>query len=82
MIRRAPESKATRFRRRATGVAVALAIGVPASAQEPPDGGDALTSLNRLLRVFDFEEAETAPYSMPINFYRFVAPDRGFPAFG
>ena len=41
-----------------------------------------LSSLARQLRHFDFEEAETAPYTMPHNFYRYVAPDQGFPRFG
>ncbi|MHC4448110.1 MAG: hypothetical protein ACYSXF_10075, partial [Planctomycetota bacterium] len=36
----------------------------------------------RLLRDFDFEEAEAAPHEMPINFYRFIEPDDGFPPFG
>ena len=41
-----------------------------------------LSTLGRQLRHFDFEEAEFAPYTMPHNFYRYVAPDQGFPRFG
>ena len=32
--------------------------------------------------LLDFEEAERAPYTMPFDFYRFIAPDKGFPRFG
>ena len=41
-----------------------------------------LSSLDRLLKRYDFEEAEQAPYTMPFDFYRFIAPDKGFPRFG
>ena len=41
-----------------------------------------LASLRRLLRRFDFEEAKDAPHEMPINFYRHIATDGGFPPFG
>jgi hypothetical protein len=50
----------------------------PAAAQP----SSPLSTLNRLVRQFDFEEAEHAPYTMPINFYRYIAPDQGFPPFG
>ncbi|MHC4083096.1 MAG: hypothetical protein ACYSU2_17435, partial [Planctomycetota bacterium] len=41
-----------------------------------------LSSLRREVARFDFEEAERAPYTMPPNFYRYIAPDQGFPRFG
>lgn len=44
--------------------------------------GSGLSSFRRLLRHFDFEEAQNAPYEMPINFYRHIEPGKGFPAFG
>ncbi len=62
-----------------------------AAAAGPPGGARAaendaptapLSSLNRLLRRFDFEEAERTPFTMPLKFYRHIAPDQGFPAFG
>jgi hypothetical protein len=64
-----------------------VAPGQPAATQ--PAAGDpatapssSLLSLRRVLAVFDFEEAERAPYTMPPNFYRHIAPDQGFPRFG
>ncbi len=56
----------------------AVAVAAPPTAQPVTD----LSSLGRQLRHFDFEEAESAPYTMPHNFYRYVAPDQGFPRFG
>jgi hypothetical protein len=56
--------------------------GVSPPPLEPGDGGLAVFSMRRLLRDFDFEEAEAAPHEMPINFYRFIEPDDGFPPFG
>lgn len=56
-----------------------IAAGQPTPA---PDGVSILSAQNRLLRQFDFEEAEHAPYTMPINFYRYIAADQGFPPFG
>ncbi len=53
-----------------------------ASSAAGPEGGPPLSSLNRLLKRFDFEEAERAPFTMPLKFYRHIAPDQGFPAFG
>ena len=41
--------------------------------------------MHRLVRHFDFEEAERAPYEMPLHFYRYGAEDgaaAGFPPFG
>ena len=66
----------------------ALALGAAASAQpaaSPADGARPparLASLSRVLARFDFEEAERAPYTMPLKFYRHIAPDQGFPKFG
>jgi hypothetical protein len=56
----------------------------PTPAPGPPDAGPvpALSSLRRELARFDFEEAERAPYTMPAHFYRYIAPDQGFPRFG
>ena len=42
----------------------------------------AAPSAGRIVQRFDFEEAALAPYTMPFNFYRSIAPDRGFPRFG
>ncbi|MCZ6492864.1 MAG: hypothetical protein O6933_02175 [Planctomycetota bacterium] len=56
-----------------------IAAGQPTPA---PDGVSILSAQNRLLRQFDFEEAEHAPYTMPINFYHYIAADQGFPPFG
>ncbi|MCH8165350.1 MAG: hypothetical protein IH889_07050 [Planctomycetes bacterium] len=62
---------------------VASLTGIAAGQPTPaPDGGSILSAQNRLLRQFDFEEAEHAPYTMPINFYRYIAADQGFPPFG
>ena len=38
--------------------------------------------MKRLLRWFDFEEAEEKPHTMPLHFYRHLAPEQGFPRFG
>lgn len=54
----------------------------PPGAASTPDRVRALGSFNRLIRRFDFEESEQAPRQMPINFYRYLAPDQGFPSFG
>jgi hypothetical protein len=78
--------------RLAAGVWAALAAadvapGQPAATQpsDPmphPEHRPVLSSLQRELVRFDFEEAERAPYTMPPNFYRYIAPDQGFPRFG
>lgn len=63
----------------ALGAILALAsIAGGASDQDGPS----LWALRRVLRHFDFEEAQLAPHNMPFNFYRHIAPDRGFPKFG
>jgi len=54
----------------------------PADLVENAGQRPALSSLRRELARFDFEEAERAPYTMPPNFYRYIAPDQGFPRFG
>ncbi|MHC4209573.1 MAG: hypothetical protein ACYSWT_07645 [Planctomycetota bacterium] len=66
-----------------------FAAGQPAAARPPDtatettaDQPPTLASLRRELARFDFEEAERAPYTMPPNFYRHIAPDQGFPRFG
>ena len=56
----------------------AVVVAAPPTTEPVTD----LSSLGRQLRHFDFEEAEFAPYTMPHNFYRYVAPDQGFPRFG
>ncbi len=70
---------------------IAVTVGVlaappgktPATAPDPPSQSVAdLSSLGRQLKYFDFEEAELAPFTMPHNFYRYIAPDQGFPRFG
>ncbi len=55
-------------------------VGLP--PPEAPGAPLALGSLNRMLRWFDFEEAEAAPHEMPIHFYRVPAREQGFPPFG
>ncbi|MHC5006800.1 MAG: hypothetical protein ACYTGF_05515, partial [Planctomycetota bacterium] len=64
-----------------------VAPGQPAATRPANTGVDTdrrpvLSSLRRELVRFDFEEAERAPYTMPPNFYRYIAPDQGFPRFG
>ena len=61
----------------------ALALGIHAAGQPAslPSSTDML-SFGRIVRFYDFEEAEKAPYVMPINFYRHQAPQQGFPLFG
>jgi hypothetical protein len=60
-------------------VLLACILAVP---QPPPD------LLPRVVRHFDFEDAEVAPIQMPAGFYRFAAGDdegtaaSGFPPFG
>jgi hypothetical protein len=54
----------------------------PADTKANADQRPTLSSLRRELARFDFEEAERAPYTMPPNFYRYLAPDQGFPRFG
>lgn len=49
---------------------------------DPIEAGEGLSALSRVVQRFDFEEAERAPYTMPFNFYRYIAPDQGFPRFG
>ena len=61
---------------------VVLSCAAVAGGQPEPDPASTLPSLSRILRRFDFEEAERAPYTMPLKFYRYVAPDQGFPPFG
>jgi hypothetical protein len=63
-------------------VMAAMAAAVAAGGPPPAERGVPLASLNRLLRLFDFEEADHAPHTMPINFYRYIAPTEGFPRFG
>ncbi|MCH8315541.1 MAG: hypothetical protein IIA64_06165 [Planctomycetes bacterium] len=61
----------------------ALAVGAGAGGEPPLSHAQAgMPSFARLVRLYDFEEAEQAPYVMPINFYRHEAPQQGFPRFG
>ena len=61
----------------------ALAAGAGAGGEPPSLQAQAeMPSFARLVRLYDFEEAEQAPYVMPINFYRHEAPQQGFPRFG
>lgn len=74
----------------ATGVDdIVAAPAPPIRLTNEPIGDRAthdLPTLRRVVRHFDFEEAETAPYEMPLNFYRFGgdagAAAQGFPPFG
>ena len=61
----------------------ALAV-VAGAGGEPPllHAQAGMSSFARLVRLYDFEEAEQAPYVMPINFYRYEAPQQGYPRFG
>jgi len=56
------------------------------AAGENAAPGNGLSSLSQLVRHFDFEEAEQAPFEMPLNFYRYGADEggiaQGFPPFG
>ncbi len=70
-------------------LATAVVASTPVASAEPPtttapavEPPVVLSSLGRLLKRFDFEEAERAPYTMPFNFYRYLAPSQGFPRFG
>ncbi|MDY7107473.1 MAG: hypothetical protein SYC29_02445 [Planctomycetota bacterium] len=54
----------------------------PPAPQEGEAEGIPLESLNRVVRHFDFEEAQTARLQFPLYFKRTVAEDRGFPRFG
>jgi hypothetical protein len=69
-----------RVRAAAAGMAWAAALGGTAPAQEPE--ASHLPSMTRLVRAFDFEEARHLPLTMPPNFYRYIAPEEGFPVFG
>ncbi|MCP3903450.1 MAG: hypothetical protein GY715_07415 [Planctomycetes bacterium] len=57
----------------------------PATSAAPPlpaaDGRPAL-GLRRMIRRFDFEEAQTTRLDFPPHFSRVIAEDRGFPKFG
>ena len=55
------------------GVATRLAPG------EPPAK---LASLQHVVKQFDFEEPDAAPNSLPVPFYRYIAPASGYPPFG
>jgi hypothetical protein len=70
-------------------VAIVIAAGPRHVAGQATDGPETqpappgtLSTLQRVIRHFDFEEAEVAPYEMPIHFYRHLATDEGFPPFG
>ncbi len=66
-------------------VSAGTLVVLTATGQSPPTPPATHTrplSLTRLLRLYDFEEAEDAPHAMPINFYRYLAPEKGFPEFG
>ena len=56
---------------------------LPASAaQDDPTGAGPLSLLRRTVAHFDFEESEQVPLDMPLNFYRYLAADQGYPPFG
>jgi hypothetical protein len=60
-------------------------IAPPRIVNEPPAEPFAvaqLPTLQRVLRTFDFEEAEAFNLAFPQHFYRLSAPDLGFPPFG
>ncbi len=83
-------------RRLTVAVAGVVLSGTPLGAEETPRllqgfAGPDLTDMpepyrmHRLVRHFSFEEAEVAPYEMPLHFFRYGAEDgaaRGFPPFG
>jgi hypothetical protein len=54
----------------------------PPARAEAKVEGIPLESLNRVVRHFDFEEAQTARLQFPLYFKRTIAEDRGFPRFG
>src|SRR5215510_3276952 len=59
----------------------AAAAGAPPEADVPAAHAQ-VPSLQRILRQFDFEEPDAAPNSLPVGFYRYIAPSQGFPPFG
>ncbi len=61
----------------------ALALGIDTAGQPASlSASTGMPTFGRIVRSYDFEEAEQAPYVMPINFYRHQAPQQGFPLFG
>ena len=61
----------------------ALALGIDTAGQDARlSASGKMPTFGRIVRTYDFEEAEQAPYVMPINFYRHQAPQQGFPLFG
>lgn len=44
--------------------------------------GDVLSTLQPIVRQFNFDDGQTGPNALPPNFYRYVAPSQGFPPFG
>jgi hypothetical protein len=63
-----------------TGVTQGITQGV--SPEAGAGDGTVLATQRRLVTLFDFEEAETAPRELPLAFVRYVASDQGFPPFG
>lgn len=70
---------------------VALASCPSLHAQSPPILEDepplnpapaSLPTLQRIVRQFDFNDADVAPDALPRHFYRYIAPSEGFPPFG
>ncbi len=59
-----------------------LLISQESELPEKPWNLQVPSTLQRIVRRFTFEEAEIRPLAMPINFYRYIAPEQGFPPFG
>lgn len=68
-----------------SGMAVGQTIAPPRIRHEDPSPRPApaeLPTLQRVLKQFDFEEAERFNTAFPASFYRHIAPGQGFPPFG
>ncbi len=71
-----------------TAVAPAPAPAAPPPAVAPPpgttspEGPESAAPLERVIRRFDFEEAQVQRVLFPRHFKRNIAEDRGFPPFG
>lgn len=61
-----------------TVAALACTVAICAHADPPA----VLPSLQHVVKHFDFEDPDAAPNSLPVPFYRYIAPAAGYPPFG
>lgn len=66
----------------ALALLIILAVAGDAFAQGATDRPSRLSTLDRVLRHFDFEDAEHFNTTFPADFYRYDASGQGFPPFG